>query len=667
MKDNRFQSFYRNLAPYLFWLLLAIQVAFLGITTFLAGDRIIDGDTGRLYQHMSAIWEAGTLFVPGWIYPTTMELDCALLLALPFYGFTKDAVVSFCCASIVILVLWILLLCAVTQRINRNFSAHMVPSIVCLLVLIPYSSANLYYWNMMFLNGSQYAFKIMLPLLLLYLLLEPHPQAPSARSWFLLFLYLAGLFLTTLSSGIYVAAMGVAPLLVVFLLLWLYGKVHLSPYTLLCAFGSVITTLLSLWTAHQMGISISGGQMLLNSFSTLAENAANCIIGFFRLFGAVTRSQISIMRLSGMAQLFCWCLVVMMLLGVYKVFYRALHGQLTANHFPAVYLAAPALWNFFFLTMLDTHYGDPYFEVRYHLMGGVPLLLLLVLQVGNFHFKAPVRVKRGLQVVCFLFLCGLVFLCDRRAYLVYWNTDGTVGINQKEQKLCDLIDTLEAQDVFVVQSNTTAEICGALDPSRNYKLLWQQEDRYILQTFDGPTSSIDATLDTFPAALVLTDGTSLDTMPAYLQTASYAGATEDYTVYLLDNGSLPDGVVGLPLGGTGLDYPDSVGYTYAGTIDEHRALYTDSQGGLVLQSPALTFSTKTNITIHFDATTKDPTSVGTISLFQNGMCIQQQSLLSNVDSVTLSEIPAGQDYTIVVETSCNTSITIKKIEYVPVK
>ena len=126
MKHATLKKQYHFPTKYIFWFLLAAQIVFLSIVTLLAGDRIIDGDTGRLYQHMSAIWEAGTLFVPGWIYPTTIELDCALILALPFYGLTKDAVVAFGCASIVMLALWSFLLCAVAKRINHRFSAHIV-------------------------------------------------------------------------------------------------------------------------------------------------------------------------------------------------------------------------------------------------------------------------------------------------------------------------------------------------------------------------------------------------------------------------------------------------------------------------------------------------------------------------------------------------------------
>lgn len=359
--------------------MLFIQVLFLGVVSLRGGANFIDGDTGRLYQHMVAIWEQGTLFPDGWIYPTTMELDCSLLLALPFYGLTHNAVLAFWCANMIWIVLWICLIVLLAHRLQIRTLAPLA----ALLVLTPYSCANLYYWNMMFLNASQYAWKVMLPLLLIYLLLEPHPEHPSRRAWFLLLLYEAGLYTTSLSSGVYVAAMGIAPLLILFFLGWLHQKESLTLYTGLCSLGSVAVTLAGVLTAHLLGIHISGGQMIFNSITTFSENAANCFVGFLRLFGAVTRDQTSVTRLAGMAQLLCWVLALAMLGAAVWVVAGIFRRKLSWTERGCWYLAAPALWNFCLLFMLDTTYGDPYFEVRYHLMGGVPLLILVTLLAEN--------------------------------------------------------------------------------------------------------------------------------------------------------------------------------------------------------------------------------------------------------------------------------------------
>lgn len=649
---------------WLFPFLLIAQVLFLCFTMFSAGNTIQDGDVARQYTHMIAMWESGTIFVPDWIYTTTMETDTAVLLALPFYGLLKDAILAFCFANVVNIALWIVFIFFFCKRINQNYSLSINPYLVCVLVLIPYSTGNLYYWNMMFLNCSPYTLKVILPLLLIFLLLLPEPKAPRKRDWILLSGYLFLLGLTSLSSGVYVAAMGIAPVLLVFAMQWLREKVRLSPYYLVCTFGSVIVTLLGRFLGLLTGVNITGGQMVLSSLSTLPDNAANNLVGFFRLFGAVTRDKTSVTRLTGIAQLLCWGIALVMLYQCAAVLFRGIRGKIPENTYPIVYLIAPAVWNFILLSILDTRYGDPYFEVRYHLIGGIPLLFLLSAQFSNSSSCCSNRLNRARHIIGTLALCSLIFLCDRRAYMVYWPPEGTVGINAKEQKLCSEISQLDVTDVFVLQSNTTSEICGLLDRNHSYKLLWLQDEICYLHTFDASMTDVDAHPHMGPAALVLTSTSSLSELPFYLQkNTTYYTETEDYIIYLLDSGSLPDGVVGLPYTGTGLDYPNSVGYTYRGTVDENRTLNTDGYDGIVMQSPDLKFACTTDIFLSYAALTNDPDTMGIVVLSQNGTVLETQSLSASASQVVFHDVAPGDGYQLSVELYAGACASLQNIVF----
>lgn len=645
--------------------LLVVQVLFLCITMFAAGDTILDGDVARQYTHMIAMWESGTPFVPDWVYTTTMEVDTAVLLALPFYGLLGDATLAFCCANIVNIAMWIGFIFLFCRRVNQQSLLRINPWLACILILIPYSAGNLYYWNMMFLNCSPYTFKVLLPLLLIYLLLTPSPKTPQKHDWILLTIYLFVLGLTSLSSGIYVAAMGIAPVLLAFAVLWLYEKVPLTLYYWICTLGSVAITLLGRLVGLLMGVDISGGYMNLNSMDTLAANIGNNLVGFFRLFGAVTRDKTAVTRLSGMAQLLCWGIALVMLYRCMLVLLRGVRGKLCVKEYPAVYLAAPAIWNFLLLTILDTHYGDPYFEVRYHLIGGIPLLLLVAAHFPKAHWPSSQRFRYAMRTVGTLALCALVFLCDRRAYLVYWKTDGTVGINAKEHKLCEEIEKMDVTDVFVFQSNTTTEICGLLDRNHRYKLLWPQEDACYLYTFDAPMSDIDAHPDIGEAALVLASGSSLSELPPYLQNVTYYSQTENYTIYLLENGSLPDGLVGLPYNGVGLDYPNSTGYTYQGSIDQNRSLDTEGNFGVVLQSPSLSLCTTADISLAYSSSIQGMEVLGHVTIRQGDTVVQTQDLLAADSALSFCGIPAGDNYQIEVELLSGARITLESITFTP--
>ena len=51
----------------IFWLFLAAaQIVFLCAVSWKAGGATIDNDAGKVFTHMMAIWESGTLAVPDW-------------------------------------------------------------------------------------------------------------------------------------------------------------------------------------------------------------------------------------------------------------------------------------------------------------------------------------------------------------------------------------------------------------------------------------------------------------------------------------------------------------------------------------------------------------------------------------------------------------------------
>ena len=52
--------------------------------------KMIDYDGAKLYMHALEMCRNGSFFLPDWNYITTMELDCSLLLAVPFYALIHE-------------------------------------------------------------------------------------------------------------------------------------------------------------------------------------------------------------------------------------------------------------------------------------------------------------------------------------------------------------------------------------------------------------------------------------------------------------------------------------------------------------------------------------------------------------------------------------------------
>lgn len=172
-------------------------------------------------------------------------------------------------------------------------------------------------------------------------------------------------------------------------------------------------------------------------------------------------------------------------------------------------------------------------------------------------------------------------------------------------------------------------------------------------------TDIDAHPGIEPAALVLTSDSSLSELPDYLQNVTYYSRTEDYTIYLLQDGSLPDGVVGLPYAGdAGLDYPNSDGYEYQGTVDDNRCLFTAGYTGTVLCSPALSLAENTDITLTWG---EESLAGGTVSILQGDQVIAQQEISSGAQTTTLVDIPAGEGYALTVETASDAGLVLQSI------
>ena len=625
------------------WALAAAQIVFLCLVALRAGGAVIDDDAGKVYTHMMAIWESGTLAVPDWRYITTMELDCTTLLALPFYGLTGNPTLAFWCGNVILLGLWAALLALLVRRLGGSWARG---GLAVLAVLLPYEFCAVGYWNMLFLNASQYAFKVMLPLLLVALLLAP--DRPRRRDWVLLAVYLGGVFLTGLSSGVYVAACGLAPVLVLAVWEWLHGRISATPYRLVCAGGSVVLTLAGMTLQSRLGIVTNATSMTFNTLDTLRDNAVNCVIAFFRLFGLVPGAPVTVFSPQGISLLVRLAAVGGALAVCLWFTVRALGGKLPPALRPGRYLAAIFWWNLGVLLLTNTRYGDPYFEYRYHLMGAVPVLVLAALAAPALAVR-PVRLHRAAVAGGTVLMVALALVVNRDGVKAIWQEDGTFGVNGPEREICGIVNALDVEDVIITAGSGTTEICGALDPTRRYITLNSTEEgNMALLTWDGYYTDTDGLSYDKPAAVVCTIEEGVESLPAYLANQCVeVGRTSQYIVLRTTGAPLVDGMTGLPNGDEGVDYPDSTWYTYTGTMDDTRRLHTDSAGGDVLYTPALELHTDVRITLTCD--TEGSGTVGKVQRWQRDGTLADEVAVPAGNAPVSLDLPAGQgDYLVLV-------------------
>ena len=109
------------LFEYTLLLIVIAQVAFLSYMNLFEAPKMIDYDGAKLYKHAIEMWENKSLFIPGWKYITTMELDCSLFLALPIYAVSHNIFTSFGIANIIMALFYIVIILSIFKRTMRFF------------------------------------------------------------------------------------------------------------------------------------------------------------------------------------------------------------------------------------------------------------------------------------------------------------------------------------------------------------------------------------------------------------------------------------------------------------------------------------------------------------------------------------------------------------------
>lgn len=457
----------------LVWVLrafLLVELIFLTVSNLFLQRERMDCDSAKLYVHVIEMWKNRTFFIPGWSYITTLELDCPAILAMPLFGLTGNIYIAFGISNL----LFALLLIWVLYQIFQGKSA-VYPLVSAILILLPYRTGQLDYYNMMFFNGGQYTMKVMLPLILVALLIQNKSGRPGKREVFLAVLYGFFVFLSGCSGGMYVFACGLFPVLAGYLLCqlfsggkpgvryWIYGA-----GTLALAGGGMLVNVL-------IGAETKGMQMnLVNIADGFEGNFFAVLVGIFELFGGAAYGSVSVMSGHGINILIRIGYVFVLLYCVARSVKRLLNkkGDVLSGMLAAVFV-----WNLLILLLCDTRYGSATYEYRYHLMGMIPAMCLAAgwfaegcLEQGGFFGRA---LSWG-SALLFLFLAAT----SVKGFLEY----KTPMLDQLES-ICEYADNRNVEEVYVFYDSQTPELMRLIDYEGPVYLL--------LRNFDGGLMAYD--------------------------------------------------------------------------------------------------------------------------------------------------------------------------------
>ena len=450
--------------------ILLVQILMIAVCNIKLIDNNIDCDNAKLFVHIREMWEQKTWFIPNWVYMTTLEIDCSGLLALPLYGLTGNICLAFGVANMILLGIFI----AVVFYLFWE-KPLVYPVLAMNFICIPYSLGMLDYFNMLFFAGAQYIIKVLVPLLLIAILVHQEKNSSVDKkvriTVFLLFGFL--LFITSLSSGVYVFAVGVLPVLLVYGLYKLirYEKIMIGVWiqiditVILAAIGICLNGLL-------MG-GAKGNDMTLISVDQFWDNALSCILGIFELFGGISsEADVPVISLQGISVLAKACLVLVYFACAVVACRKQIKKQGSVR---VLLLGAVFVWILCILMITKTSYGAATYEYRYHLLGMIPVICItseILLERFSELRKWQKLIMGAVGVTALLIVNGC-------AFEVALNTeDKQAGL----RAVCDYSEDLDVEYVYLFLDTSAAEICRCIGDS---------EMEYLCMTGEGKTSVYD--------------------------------------------------------------------------------------------------------------------------------------------------------------------------------
>lgn len=461
----------RSIWEYILLAFLVLQVCLIAYTNFTRMESNIDCDSAKLFVHAIEMWRNGTIIIPAWTGVSTLELDCSTLLALPIYGLTKNIYFSYAVANIAFLTILISVIFYLFDRENTL----LYPLLSAILVSIPYQMGMLEYFNMLYFNGSQYIIKVTIPILFLALLLHADALKENKKNKikFIVFSVIGGilLFVSALSSGVYIFLCGILPIMAGSML-WRLFKNQKIKWTYISTIAVTIIVFGSGYICnHLFHISEKGSSMQFVVYGDLIDNILRCVIAVFEVFGGVAYYEINILSFEGLSILARIVLVIALLVCIFTV-------KIKEAKEIQVGLLLIFIWNTFILCVCNTIYGFVTFEYRYHLIGMIPVLCLSSKVFLDWIKGLRPSLQKAIGVSGILFITVLM-ITSYKAILTKEDP------NVECREICNYAEEQGIDYVYFLYESQAPEICRLIDHENAlYFQLMNEGNIYVFDYYE---------------------------------------------------------------------------------------------------------------------------------------------------------------------------------------
>ena len=558
-------------------IVLIAQLVFIFCMNIFRADTIIDFDSSSAYLHEIEMGSQGKIFPSEYSYQASMDLDSASLLSAFLYRFTGNIFLARGITNNLVVLLYIYVITCILSNIALSVRWK---RFCVLLFLIPYSMIMLGYWRMLFTGGGFYAFRALVPLLIISLLLDIDKGKVFKNYAVRLILLLFFVFLTGLSSGAYVVMSAVFPLLLwEFVNAFLKGDYgQLKSNKTYIGIAAVFASIVGMVVQKIVGFSSTADIKYILPSNKWYDAVLSSFTGLFELFGGLTiHEHVKLFSVQAIGTAIDFVVTCILLFTIVYTFVKCFKKKELSNMHGYVFFLM--LVNVFMFSFLDLKYGGTAFESRYHLIPILPVFLMLVMlmeELPNKEKLNQVQVDTIQLLIVGLFIASMVF---GDAQWVYAKTANECD------KLVELNRLMEKEGIH------TAVVAGEDNKALGRKLrVYSKDVNYLVvddgaessfrTTFGGTTRYLDNAMQQGKTAIIASHE-AYKTLPKYLVLdmkyfLDYAGLQ----IYVADQSRFDYACGPVAEKDRVIDFPYTSGYVYENAeLDDEGALVMGEGGG----------------------------------------------------------------------------------------
>lgn len=610
---------------------IVIQIGALAVFNLTRLPYESNYDSSCAYAQIVEMWRQKRILLKDWAYQTTLGIDSPVLLGALFYGITKNAFTAFGLANIVTVIVYAFLFYDILKQADVKKNMRLL---AVLFLLTPYSTGQLGYMPMLFTSAGSYAYKLLVPLLLIDILVRMHKGQEIKKYWYLILFATFFVFDTAVSSGEYILLCAVLPLIGYEILHVLIGNDIKQIFNKRLGFLILESAIyvVGIKVGRRTGIIESvGSQMMLTKAKHFPSVIAKCLTGIFQLFGGIPDYEdIPVTQTYGMMYLFRFFLAAVILASwIYLLKhlkenekYKELVGMITCIF--AV--------NLIVLIFANVNYATKTFEYRYHLISMIPMILLTSIAASDLWEKRKLLEQTIVLVTIVLLLFVNVY--DYKNYMRdCYNYQGDMqGITlTAEQEGVHLIITIGSESISMgrcmrnVNPNVEISTWGGY----NHGVGWGASTYY----FDN------AHLKT--PYMVLMTQKEYELMPK--QIAKQLEEVQVFGIFRLYRvkENVLDGDNTLPQSGTNRDFCYSSGYEYWGKMESDGNVLSSGKKETVLRSnkKKIEKDATYDIVVHYEVIQAKEDSAATFRV-RNAQdeIIAEQEMPKDATKITIKDV-----------------------------